>query len=109
MYRNRIKRLPVIIAFAMGIITGTAAQINGYGNYEVYWRTVLVIIVFYMAGLMLKKTIEAVIDEKDEKENESEEKGKNIDLTAKDEIGDFSDHEVDSAEKKDFSGEMENS
>jgi hypothetical protein len=84
MHGNRIRNIPVIIALVMGIFVGTISYLNGFEYHIVYLRTIAAIVIFYVLGIIARKTVRSVIESYKENIALKPEKGANVDLVADD-------------------------
>ncbi|NMA65993.1 MAG: hypothetical protein GX957_07090 [Clostridiaceae bacterium] len=100
-----IRRLPLLLALASGILTGIAGYLQKISDNENIFKMAVVMFIFYIAGFMIRNTIltiveeqrkkaeelERAISETDEPKEDSElhgpdKKGQNLDLTADESI-----------------------
>lgn len=85
-----INRGPVILALFMGLITGITCYSIGLSNNKIYLRALIAIVIFYLTGLYIRKTLNILVDRKKEhnedlnKDSNEENKGTSIDFVAED-------------------------
>lgn len=68
----------------MGILVGTISYLNGFRHYTLYVRTIAAIVIFYILGIIVRKTVRSAIKYREESIALKPEKGANIDLVADD-------------------------
>jgi len=71
-----IRKLPLLLALFSAIVTGLAGYLNRIGNKENMTNMVIAMIVFYLAGLFIRSTVNSIADSirKKIEERELEEK-----------------------------------
>ena len=77
---NLLKRLPAIIAFSMGILVGTICYVNGLRSNDICIRIVIAFLLFYLVGILVRKTIGDIGVENVKDIVRKGEKGGNIDI-----------------------------
>jgi len=65
-----IRKLPLLMALASGIITGLAGYANQVGNKENMTNMFIAMVIFYIVGLLIRGTIIDIIETNRKKEEE---------------------------------------
>lgn len=102
-----IRKLPLMMALAASIIVGLVGYVNQASNKENMFKMVVVMVVFYIVGIIIRNTITNIIEENIKREQEKEKdlkkaeeekrkeelnkkkqavKGQNLDIVASDDI-----------------------
>lgn len=75
---NYIRKLPLLMALAAAIITGLMGYINQVRNNENMTNMLIVMVIFYMVGLLIRGTVLEAIETNRKKEEERIQEEKRI-------------------------------
>ncbi len=69
-----IMKIPFLLAILASIVTGAISIVNNAGTNKTCFRMILAMIVFYIIGLLVSKTISNIVEEQNIQKLEAEKK-----------------------------------
>lgn len=69
-----IMKIPFLLAILASIVTGAISIVNNAGTNTTCVRMILAMIVFYVIGLLVSKTISNIVEEQNKRKLEAEKK-----------------------------------